>query len=129
MCTVDGCERASRARDMCEMHYGRWRRNGAPVLRERKGWIDQQGYKRFWIDGRNVAEHRLVMEEYLGRKLEPGENVHHKNGVRDDNRIENLELWTTSQPYGYRVDDAVEEALATLRKYLPEALDSSYREG
>jgi hypothetical protein len=69
------------------------------------------------------------MEEYLGRKLEPGENVHHKNGVRDDNRIENLELWTTSQPYGYRVDDAVEEALATLRKYLPEALDSSYREG
>ncbi len=54
-----------------------------------------------------VAEHRVVMETQLGRVLARHENVHHKNGVRHDNRIDNLELWAVPQPYGQRVDDLV----------------------
>jgi hypothetical protein len=57
------------------------------------------------------------MERILGRSLRPGENVHHRNGVRDDNRPENLELWSTSQPSGQRVDDKIAWALEFLESY------------
>ena len=59
------------------------------------GYIDKRGYR--WIrrtDGKDVREHRQVMEDSLGRALEPWEIVHHKDGNRLNNALENLEVMT-----------------------------------
>jgi len=92
------------------MHHSRSRRHGDPGLAEPKiapkgaGTLKRDGYRTI----SKVPEHRLVMEQMLGRPLEPWETVHHKNGIRDDNRPENLELWCKPQPYGQRAADLVE---------------------
>lgn len=64
-----------------------------------------------------IREHVYVMSEYLKRPLRKGETVHHINGIKDDNRIENLELWATSHPYGQRVKDKIHWAKEFLESY------------
>lgn len=69
-----------------------------------------------------VFEHRLVIEKKLERYLLKTENVHHLNGIRSDNREENLELWASPQPYGQRVKDLLAFSLDIVRQYAPELL-------
>lgn len=134
-CEFVSCGRASTAKGVCQTHYMQ-RRSGKELrpIQVSGDWgdwfTDGKGYRarKRTVDGRveKQLEHRRVMEEHLGRKLVGRENVHHKNGVRDDNRIENLEIWNTSQPAGQRPEDKVEYALEILNLYAPHLIHPVY---
>ena len=64
-----------------------------------------------------ILEHILIMSAFLNRPLTKGETIHHKNGIRHDNRIENLELRSSSHPSGQSVSDMVEFCTQYLQKY------------
>lgn len=130
-CTADGCNSLIiKAKKLCNKHYKRLERNGHPLRVRRKGYtIDSFGYKRIkdptGFTKAYIMEHRFIMEQYLGRKLTEYENVHHLNGDRLDNRIENLELWNTRQPRGQRIQDKIEYAIEILKLYQPDLLRSN----
>ena len=119
-CSVDGCARPAVVRALCTNHYWRAKQHGDPKGGRREkgeGTINVHGYVIKVANSKATAEHRLVMAAHLGRPLLPGEEVHHKNGVRTDNRIENLELWSKSQPAGQRPEDKVAWAKEILNLY------------
>ncbi len=68
---------------------------------------DSKGYMSVSTETGMKAEHRMVMVEKLGRELREAESVHHINGIRNDNRPENLELWVGPIRYGQRASDIV----------------------
>lgn len=122
VCSVDGCGRRGRRRGWCQTHWLRWKTTGdpqphIPIIRRGGGHLNEHGYMMITIEGHPRSQHRWVMEQTLGRPLLPTENVHHLNGVRHDNRLENLEIWETSQPSGQRVDDKIKWALELIDRY------------
>lgn len=125
------CKNKRASLGMCGSHYNAFRKYGSPFV-SKKQKANPALYKRVKApaghpnasqDG-TIFEHRLVMSQFLNRPLLDNENVHHINGDRKDNRIENLELWTTAQPAGQRVTDKVEWAIELLMQYAPEKLRS-----
>ena len=125
LCRWDSCDEPTKlnnkgySQGYCSDHYGlrvSMARTGGKLV-DRHTHTTGYVYVRIDGSGRRYPEHTYVMEQHLGRSLYAGENVHHINGVRDDNRIENLELWVTTQPSGQRPSDLVAWAKEILARY------------
>lgn len=129
VCIVVDCGRPSHTQGLCRPHSWKQRRYGDPLAGRTNaprgsGYRHPDGYIRLWKPDHpnasrsgQILEHTMVMSEMLGRPLLKGEQVHHRNGNRSDNRPENLELWVVSQPKGQRVEDLVEWARKILETY------------
>jgi hypothetical protein len=119
ICVVDGCNNPHKAKGYCIFHWRRKKNNvpleqpkaikSKPALKyEDIQWrVAPNGYVVGSYKGKRYSQHRFVWEQHHGRALHPFENIHHINGIRHDNRIENLELWTKAQPAGQRAEDLV----------------------
>jgi len=128
-CKVKDCERNAERALMCMAHYQRVQTHRDPMaykpIRVNKGrHYHKTGYIVIPAKGHangnaagSIMEHIKIMSEHLGRPLQKNENVHHRNGIRDDNRIENLELWTRHQPTGTRVRDLIIFARKIIKDY------------
>lgn len=89
-----------------------------------EGHLSKNGYKYITKCGHancgrygRILEHIYIMSNHLGRPIRKNETIHHKNGIKNDNRIENLELWHKGQPPGQRVEDKINWAKELLEQY------------
>lgn len=101
-----------------------------------KGWKMKEGYKQLLNKSHPnasksgyVMEHVAIMAEKIGRPLVKGETIHHKNGIRDDNRLENLELWVDTCRQGQRVEDKLIWAKEFLERFGYKVIHAGQQEG
>lgn len=127
-CSKEDCGQPVHCRGVCKRHYrhlhyeeherdrrGARKTHSTPVgatKTNRDGYLLEKVDNGVWR-----LQHRLRMEVMLGRGLLRSEYVHHKNGIRTDNRSENLELWVSAQPKGQRVIDLLEFAYDIIERY------------
>lgn len=129
VCDEPDCDKPHVAKGKCSHHYYIERRGPrnqkSPTQREpwkRKrapkgaGYTAPNGYRYITVGGKRVLEHRHVMEQKLGRKLLPGETVHHK-GSPSDNRPHKLELRVKAHGQGWTVTEAIAWANEILARY------------
>jgi hypothetical protein len=134
-CSVDGCERKIECNGLCGAHAQRYYLTGdtqadTPIRDKRikgepsPGWVTEKGYHQCFFPEHSNADvsgqvfmHVVVMSDSIGRPLFPDETVHHVNGVKNDNRLENLELWSSSHPPGQRVEDKLAWAREIIDRY------------
>jgi len=102
-----------------EVRRNAWKRGEESARWKGGRSVRKDGYVTVYVPDSKFHryEHILMMEAHLGRPLLPEETVHHKNGNRQDNRIDNLELWSSSQPAGQRVEDKIAWAWELLKTY------------
>lgn len=121
VCKVPDCDRVVASHELCKPHWNRLQRRGTTdkYVRSRSPYVNSNGYIYERVDGQRQGklQHRIVMERVLGRPLRRFETVHHKNGIKTDNRPENLELWIQLQPSGARVEDLLAFAREVIRLY------------
>jgi hypothetical protein len=131
-CVIPGCGKTHSSRGYCSTHLSRFQRYGDPGGLELRrapsgqGHVNSDGYRKIYVNGKTIFEHRVIMEKILGRPLLATENVHHINGHRLDNRAANLELWSTMQPSGQRVADKLAWAREFLALYDGTLFDPSF---
>lgn len=131
------CGRTASVRGLCQACYAKYKKKGilekvalAPttakeVAARKRSRIPlgatktlDSGYVQEWDGFYWKPQHRLVLERELGRTLVLNENVHHINGIRDDNDLSNLELWYRAQPGGQRVKELLSYFVAHHREEL-----------
>lgn len=111
-CAISDCRAKYSCKGYCIRHYYYLKRHGVPETEETRrrwevrgqGFINMYGYRTLWKNGRKILEHRWVLEQKLGRKLKQSEHIHHLNGNKLDNRIENLKI-VTNEEHGHEHRD------------------------
>lgn len=137
LCSIEGCNGKHKGLGYCDLHYQKYKKYGDPLIvvhaPQGSGYV-KNGYKCIQINGKQYTQHRLIVEDIIGRNLFSNETVHHRNGIRTLNsanincifeneckcaEYHNLEIWSTHQPQGQRVADKLQWAYEIIKMYEP----------